>query len=158
MEILDSLSGFLNNDNLKDIIVVLKLKNEKDFVNSDKNEPIRSVLILMGQPDGSLQLATKCDRAVMPFYVGGMGDPFSKISIDKREQFTILHSGGSGNNRWETVSTFKLDSLNNEFILESNFSRGFIDDDNQTLISSKILTSKEFGWIKFSEYSVYKEY
>jgi hypothetical protein len=87
--------------------------------------------------------------------MGGMIDPFGSVEIDSMGVI-IKNAGGSGNARWEVVSKFHYDSVDNNIYLQEYFSRGYIDDDLQTTISKTHLTQKDFGRVRFDEYSIYK--
>ena len=81
-EILDLHRGDLNNDKREDVLLVLKAIDEEETSDVSNNPTPRPLLILIRQPDNSLQLARKNNKTVYCVNCGGvMGDPYMGLTI-----------------------------------------------------------------------------
>ena len=101
--VLDSASGDLNKDGIRDIVLILKKTNE-----DTQNETQRPLLILHGSKGKKYVPAAKNDKVVLCAACGGVfGDPYVGIVI-KKKYFSIEHYGGS-NWRWNRIITIKYD-------------------------------------------------
>ncbi len=81
-EILDMQRGYINNDKREDVLLVLKAIDEEETSDVSNNPTPRPLLILIRQPDNSLQLARKNNKTVYCVNCGGvMGDPYMGLTI-----------------------------------------------------------------------------
>jgi len=118
-EIKDSISGDLNKDGLKDIVLVLSHLQEDTFEMDE--EPKRLLLILFKSAVG-FKLSGKSSEVVMCRHCGGMyGDPYSQLDITKGV-LSIEHYGGSS---WRWTETRKFRYQQNGFYLIGSTSNLF---------------------------------
>jgi hypothetical protein len=120
---LEVVKGDLNKDNIADVAMVLKSKEEdKDDANKSGDElPPRLLLVLLKQADG-YKLAAKSDSAILCGDCGGVfGDPFAGITIVKGV-LIVDHFGGSAW-RWGTTHRFRYQQ--NDFYLIGKTSHSF---------------------------------
>jgi hypothetical protein len=159
---IDTSSGNLNFDSLKDMILVLRKDGEdstSDFANCKPEK--RPLLILLGQPNNVYKVAYRNDNAVYSIDCGGVfGDPFTGITI-KNGYFSIEH-GISGGEHWEHVITFKFDKLkSNWFLYKDHYIHYKFNDDNSdnadALVKDvdKLESVKNFGTIWFEKFNIY---
>ncbi len=160
-------SGDLNLDEYTDAILVLRKTSEESTSNYAENKPDkRSMLLLIGQKEGTYKLAYKNNNAVYCIDCGGLfGDPFTGITI-KKGYFSIEH-GVSGGHHWEHVTTFKYNkSKNNWFLYKDHYINykfnDSADENAEALVVDyeKLKTVKDFGEISFEKFNIYngKEY
>ncbi|HLP38864.1 hypothetical protein [Lacibacter sp.] len=96
--------GDLNKDNIDDIVLALKYKDEDTFEMDE--EPKRILLVLLMSNKG-LKVIGKSENVLMCRHCGGMyGDPFSAMDITKGV-LSIHHYGGSSW-RWSEVRKFRM--------------------------------------------------
>lgn len=78
-ELLDSKSGDLNQDGIMDYVIICK--NPKEDEEEDAKRPL---MILHGNPNGSLTLIERNDNIVLCFLCGGAwGDPYEGMTLKK---------------------------------------------------------------------------
>lgn len=148
--VIDSIAGFLNNDDLMDYILVCKSKNESE---TEYDEYQRKTYLYIGQSNGSYLQHSSNIGAVLCKNCGGIfGDPYSGISIEPKNGFTINHYGGS-NFRWELSSQFNYDQITDNWILvrQENISYSVFEPEN---IETEIFTSDHFGTVTFQEFDI----
>lgn len=162
-QVMDTCSGDLNLDSLKDWLLVLNRPGEDTLTESQyavDGQVKRKLLVLVGQPDNQYKLAGDNDNAVYCAQCGGggMGDPYAALVI-KKGYFSIEHYGG-GVRRWTRTSTFKYTPADSTWFLHKD-GHGAFDavpeegrDENK---KEKILTVKDFGKISFAEFDIYKD-
>lgn len=117
----------------------------------------RQVLILQETPKG-LVLKTSCDSAILNPKFGI--DPFISIYCDS-SSFSIIHAGGDDN--WEMSTSFEFRPELNDWFLTTINSRNDVTysgcDSSSIfgpLLYMVVLSEKDFGVIKFSDFSVTK--
>jgi len=154
MDVVSIDSGLLNTDSIKDYVIIIQKKDERKFFNEERNEPVKPVIVLFGPLD-NLMLSARCDSALYTYYQGGTSYDYS-VNIDTTGIFTVTFNGGSGFNRWEILSTFSFDSLSRVFLLTKHYSRGYFDSSEEgETISEQTKTPKDFGRVRFEDYSIY---
>ena len=147
--ILDSASGDMNNDRVKDLILILKNNNES--IENNYDELIRPLLILHGTKNNNYTLFAKNDSVVLCSICGGVfGDPYEAITI-KNNFFSIEHYGGS-NWRWTKIITFKYNEKVKKYILHKDAGASYHTStpDVQTEIKTK---QAYWGKQLFTKYS-----
>ena len=156
-EILDIQRGDLNNDKIEDFLLVLKAVDEKETPDTSNPTP-RPLLILIRQPDNSLQLARKNNKTVYCVNCGGMmGDPYMGLTIrDNYNYFSVEHYGGSSW-RWSKIITYKFDEDDQEWYLHKINEISYYVHDEKNTKEETIKTSMDFGVIKFEDYDIYEE-
>lgn len=109
----------------------------------------RSVLLLMRDGAGKLQIAKQNDRLVPCAQCGGVaGDPFGYLRVD-RGGFAVLIEGGS-RERWSDEYSFKYSADQQDWLLDQAV-RAVTD--TQTGEEKRIeLTEKDFGTIPFEQF------
>ncbi len=156
--------GDANLDGITDNIIVLRKNTEETTSNYAENKPDnRPLLLLLGKPDNSYQLAFRNDNAVYCIDCGGVfGDPFTGTAI-KNGYFSIEH-GIAGGQHWEQVITFKYDkSKSNWYLYKDHFVSYKMNDSNdenaEALVKDvdKMKTEKDFGKISFDNFNIYNE-
>jgi hypothetical protein len=101
--ILDSASGDINKDGVRDLVIILR--NKYETFNTDTTRPL---LLLEGNLKRRYKLLARNDSVVLCMGCGGVhGDPYQGITV-KSGYFSIEHFGGSGW-RWTRIITFKYD-------------------------------------------------
>jgi hypothetical protein len=152
---LDTTSGDLNLDLYPDMIMVLKKNGEDTTSDVSEHPEKRPLLILIGQPDLSYQLAARNDNTVYCIDCGGMmGDPFMDVVI-KKGYFSVEHYGGSGW-RWTRTVTFKYSPTENYWYLHKDGGDSFHVSEPDK-ITTKVRTTKDFGNVPFDSFDIYKE-
>ena len=149
--ILDSASGDLNRDGVRDLVLILKNNYEK--FNTDTTRPL---LLLQGNKYGLYKLIARNDSVVLCMGCGGVfGDPYQGISI-KNGYFSIEHYGGSGW-RWTRIITFKFVAKINQFVLhrDAGFSWHVSDVNKQT---EYLFGKDDFNKVFFKNYSYSKHW
>lgn len=149
--ILDSTSGDLNKDGIKDLVLILKNNYEK--FNSDTTRPL---LLLQGNKIGQYKLIARNDSVVLCMGCGGVfGDPYQGITI-KRGFFSIEHFGGSSW-RWTRIITFKFDTKSKRFYLHRDAGQSWhTSDPNKT--TKNIYNKTDFDNLPFYKYSYNKNW
>src|SRR5574338_633545 len=78
-EMLDYITGDINNDKKTDAILLCRRPDEDSVM---EEELIRPMLILVRQADGKLKQAVRNDHAILCRHCGGVfGDPYEGIEI-----------------------------------------------------------------------------
>lgn len=147
--ILDSASGDINKDGIKDIVLILK--NNYEPFNTGTARPL---LLLQGNKEGNFIVMSRNDSVVLCMGCGGAyGDPYDGITI-KNGYFSIEHHGGSGW-RWTRIITFKFDKKNKSFLLHRDAGYSWhISDPNKT--TENIFNKTDFDKLSFEKYSFNK--
>ncbi|MBL7936492.1 MAG: hypothetical protein JNM51_11870 [Bacteroidia bacterium] len=144
--LLDSVSGDLNKDGIKDLVLILK--NDTEIEMSDTTRPL---LILHGNKNKSYTLVARNDHVVLCQACGGVfGDPYNNI-VAKNNFFSIEHYGGS-NWRWTRIITFKYDVKTKQYVLhrDAGISYHTSDPDKTTNIITK---KQDFGKLPFVKFN-----
>lgn len=147
--ILDSASGDLNKDGIKDLVLILRNNYEK--FNYDTTRPL---LLLEGNKFGQYRLIARNDNIVLCLNCGGVhGDPYQGITI-KNGYFSIEHFGGSGW-RWTRIITFKFDTKRKGFYLHRDAGQSWhTSDPNKT--TENLFNKNDFDKLSFKRYSYSK--
>ena len=144
--LLDSTSGDLNKDGLKDLVLILK--NNLEETRPDTTRPL---LILHGIKKKGYTLVARNDYAVLCQSCGGVfGDPYDNV-VAKNNFFSVEHYGGS-NWRWTRIITFKYDLKTKQYVLhrDAGISYHTSDPDKTT---NTITNKKDFGKLPFAKYN-----
>ena len=153
--LLDSVSGDLDLDKMKDYILVLKKNGEDTLAGDPAKAPHRPLLILAGVAGGGFILKAKNDKTVLCFTCGGlMGDPFMGIVI-KNGYFSIEHYGGSSW-RWTRIITYKYSTADSRWYLFKD-GHEYFHATQPDSVQRTILTTKDFGKVAFEEFDIEKE-
>lgn len=106
-EIKDSVSGDLNKDGLKDIVLVMNHMQEDTFQMGE--EPKRLLLVLFRNKIG-FTLRAKSSEVLMCVHCGGIfGDPYESVEISKGV-ISVRHYAGSAW-RWLEVRKFRYQNI-----------------------------------------------
>jgi hypothetical protein len=116
----------LNNDNLQDVVLLLRDRREDTAQpGSDIRGANRLVLVLLKTTDG-YKLAVKSGEIVMCKDCGGVfGDPFSSIGV-ANGAVVIVHYGGSSE-KWSATRRFKY--RDGDFYLAGKTDAAFFGND-----------------------------
>jgi hypothetical protein len=140
---MDTLSGEVNSDHYKDLIMVLK-ETDEDTVTS--RTTIRPLLIFTGQPDGSLKLAARNDKVVHCIECGGvMGDPYEGMATS--EASFSVHMFGGSRWKWRREITFLYSSKHNDWFLLSDAHTTW-----DSLNPDDIEKTHSYGPIRFTDF------
>lgn len=144
--LLDSTSGDLNKDGIKDLIVVLK--NNLEETNPDTTRPL---LILHGTKTKGYTLAAKNTHVVLCKNCGGIfGDPYERLVV-KNNFFSVEHYGGS-NWRWTRIITFKYNVNTKQYILHRDAGISF-HTSNPDKTTNVTTNEKNFDKLLFVKYT-----
>lgn len=149
-EMLDSISGDLNRDSYKDLLIIFKNADEEDL-SETSDEPIdRPLLIYLRDSLNNYHLITQNNKVVLCYSCGGVfGDPYNGMAV-KNGYFTIEHYGGSAW-RWTRYITFKYSESDSTWYLHKDGGESFhASDPDNTEINIK--TVKDFGIVKFEDF------
>lgn len=145
---MDTVSGDLNKDKYRDMIMILKQTDEDTIYSRYTKRPL---LLFTGQPDGSLQLTAQNDSVVYCIGCGGvMGDPYQGVVI-KDGYFSVEMYGGSAW-RWNRIITFRYSKEDNEWLLHKDGGTSFHAAEPETTTEDYMRTVKNFGKVTFSEF------
>lgn len=154
-ELMDSVSGDLNNDGNVDVLVLLRTIGEDTLLQLEENYIKRPLLILTGKADGTFKLAARNDNAVYCRECGGaFGDPYASINIEGNS-FTISHYGGSSW-RWSREITFSYSAKEKDWLLFRDGGEEFNVADPEKVTSS-YRTSADFGKVLFVKFDIYQD-
>lgn len=145
-KILDSVSGDLNNDGLRDYAIILKNNLEEE--NRDTTRPL---LILIQTPKKEFQLYARNDNVVLCKSCGGVfGDPLDGVFITNGI-LTIHHYGGSSW-RWVRDIEFKYYIASKTFKLykDSEFSY-YAGNPKKT--ETRLNRKQDFGKLSFEKFN-----
>lgn len=120
-KIIDSVSGDLNNDNIKDIALVLEfyrpVKENRAYGDNDTEiitevqKPRILAIYFRRSATGSYRISTQNNHFMLRAEEGGeMGDPMRPISIEANN--LILSFEGGGHWRWKLNYSFKYQDKN----------------------------------------------
>jgi hypothetical protein len=154
-EVMDSVSGDLNNDGQVDVVVLLRAIGEDTMLQLEENYIKRPLLILVGKADGSFKLAARNDNAVYCRECGGaFGDPYASLSIADNT-FVISHYGGSSW-RWSREITFAYSSKEKGWMLVKDGGSEFNVADPEKVTES-YRTAADFGKVTFEKFDIYQD-
>jgi hypothetical protein len=138
--------GDLNSDNVEDIALILKVKNEED-----NQDALRPLLLITQNNNKEYTLAARNDSIVACRGCGGKMDPLAGISI-KNGYITIEHEGGR-REMWTRYITFHFDNTQKDWLLHRIDETSIDTFDPNSKQHSKKKTVDDFGIIPFKEYS-----
>lgn len=149
--LLDSVSGDLNKDGKKDMLIVLQSQHEPDSM-----ELARPLLILFGKTGGGYELAVRNDSTVMCRGCGGVfGDPYAGLVV-KNNFFSIEHYGGSSW-RWTRIITFRYDAGTRRFLLHRDAGESFHTSDPEKR-ELHVYNKELYGKLLFADYSYHQDW
>jgi hypothetical protein len=144
--ILDSAKCDLNKDGNADYIMILKSDSEETFPDTT-----RSLIVLMGKKNGTLEIFAKNDKIVSCRGCGGVfGDPYSGITI-RDNYFSIEHYGGSSW-RWTRIITFKYDFKLRKIFLHKDAGDSF-HVSNPDKIEFNTYNKESWSKVEFEKYN-----
>ena len=133
----------INNDSLKDLIVVFA--NQKEIDPQDPKTKIAPIVVLINQNNTSYKVFSNSN-----IYPNSFADAFKNLVI-KSSFFTIeLSNEVPDNYASDKYITFKYDAKQDHIFL-SKYGENINWKDTKT--TSKICTSKDFGEISFESYN-----
>lgn len=135
----DTVQGDLNRDGKVDILLLVE-------------EPETRILkVLLSEDKGTYREAAASSRAVYCEKCHDL-DTYQGIKI-KDGEFSIEHFGGP-EQRWARTTTFRyIPSMKDWYLTED----ALVHSGPDQTIEAKILTPKDFGEVKFSEFNLYQE-
>jgi hypothetical protein len=144
-------TGDLNADRKKDLILVIS-EVVPENAPYEEGAGARSVLILIGESDGSLSLAARNDTVAYCKNCGGVyGDPFAGVTI-RGTRFTVSNYGGS-NSRWSYSYTFAYSRRDRNWQLVRAEESTFHALEPERTTRTRIYTPpKNFGLIAFADF------
>ncbi len=147
-EMLDYVTGDLNNDKRTDAILVLKQTGE-DTLNTEANRPL---IILTRQANGKLKKIAQNDSAILCRQCGGIfGDPYEGIEITNTG-FEINFYGGSSW-RWYYHYSFIYNRVKNNWYLskqeEGSYHNTEIDETQKDITIDK----EELGEVSIDSFN-----
>ncbi|MFZ4399931.1 MAG: hypothetical protein ACOYO1_07855 [Bacteroidales bacterium] len=114
-DILDLKTGKLNTDELIDVVLILKTKNESKPHASWEGYWERPLLILFQQEDNTYKLKLQTDSLVLCEGCGGMVDPYGGMEL--KDNLIALSFYGGTRQRWTRDLEFTFDPKLDNFIL-----------------------------------------
>jgi hypothetical protein len=149
-KLIDSISGDLNNDNIKDLALVLEFyrpvkenraygDNETEII-TEIQKPRILAIYFRRSASGAYRLATQNNNFILRAEEGGqMGDPLRPISI-VANQLTLSFEGG-GNWRWKLNYSFKYQDKNWLLTTANNYAyqqeSGEVNDKQYDFVNNK---------------------
>jgi hypothetical protein len=135
--------GDLNRDGRSDYILVVE--------HAGKEDAPRSLLVIVGNADGSLKLARRSEKAVYCRECGGVfGDPFNGIEI-RKDRFVVHHYGGSSW-RWTNDATFAWSRRDRTWQLVRVETSSFHAGDPENEERKTHTSPRDFGKIDLAEF------
>lgn len=155
-ELEDTASGDLNLDGTTDWIMVLKKKNEENYL----NPPVRWLLLVCSDSLGKFYLAEKSDKAIDVLGSGGMRGPnsYSGLTISNGS-FEIKYLAGLMSRSEEVTVRFTYSSAKrNWFCTEQRtfwYNANYAGTDSIGYYSgNEIKTVSDFGILSFEKFSI----
>jgi hypothetical protein len=154
--VLHETTGDLNLDAYPDRILALKRDDEPDSVQGTEgaDTPIRPLLVLTGEPDGTYRLAARNDEALARLSSGQSYDYLKDIVI-KRGFFSIEQQGPMGGNLptlWRRIVTFRYAKPDDRWFLHKDGAET-VDVDTGKTTAVKIYTRQDFGELPFERFN-----
>lgn len=144
---LDYITGDLNNDKRADAILVLKISGEDTVMEELK----RPMLILLQQANGKLKLEKQNNNIILCRICGGVfGDPYENIEINNNS-FTIHFYGGSAW-RWSRRYKFKYSNKQKNWFIDEETESTYWNGDPDGTFNSIAIPAIESGRISFEKY------
>ncbi|WP_027388580.1 hypothetical protein [Chryseobacterium gregarium] len=135
----------LNNDNKKDIIFIYKTKNiDKEIETLDS-----PVILLLSTNDTYIKIE---NSNILYSFIPNNSVLDNNLVI-KNEFFTLEQTEGDGNNKKIIYITFKFDKYSKQIFLSKYGVETFFPDENKIIKKTQIFSEKDFGKIKFEDYS-----
>ncbi len=153
-EMLDYMTGDLNNDKKMDAILVLKEPGEDSITEANSKRPM---LILIRQANGKLKQVARNDNAIMCRHCGGsFGDPYEGLII-KPGAFELSFYGGSSW-RWAYTYLFNYNlSKKNWYLVREKQVSFQSGDPDKTMKEASILAS-ELGEVSIDQFDSEQSY
>lgn len=109
-EVLTYASGELNDDSLKDFLVVVHIAGEAN-INSASYAAERPLLLFIQTPNGDYELARRNDHVVFRVDEGGQCDPFldSGDGLIIKDHYFTVENGVACGKHWTDFITFKYE-------------------------------------------------
>lgn len=137
----DTLQGDLNRDGRKDLLLLVE----------DEVQGNRILKLLLADEQGKYQEALANATAVYCKTCHDL-DTYQGIKV-KDGEFSIEHFGGP-EQRWARTTTFRyIPSVKDWYLTED----ALVHSGPDQTVEAKILTPKDFGEVKLSEFNLYKE-
>ncbi|WP_316820679.1 hypothetical protein [Pedobacter gandavensis] len=155
-KVLDSVAGDLNQDQVKDLVMILEYQQEireSRAYGDNTTELITEIqkpriLAIYFKNKNGYQLATQNNNFILRSQEGGsLGDPLRPMGIEKN-QLSLSFQGG-GEWRWKLKYTFKYNG--NNWILEKannyyyNENSGELTDKQYDFVNRKLLVTTGLG-------------
>ena len=150
MVVLAEAEGYLNEDDLLDKILVLKMNTEEI---GEYAETPRNVMILIKDAEMGWELKGNNPNIVYCQGCGGVfGDPFAGISI-KDKTFTIEHYGGSAD-RWSRSIRFEYSEGMDNWVLMEDLGTSFSAIEPNSDTTYTYYNKKDYGMSLFDTYII----
>ena len=147
-EMLDYITGDLNNDKKQDAILILKQNGE----DTSYDELKRPLIILLRKADGKLQQEKRNDSAILCYRCGGaFGDPYEGIEI-KRTGFNISVYGGSSW-RWGLTYSFTYNAEKNNWYLTNEHQISYYSTEIESTEKKADISKEELGETPIESFS-----
>jgi len=146
-EMMDYITGDLNNDKKTDAILILKVIG-KDTLTEEVKRPM---LILLRHANGTLKPEKRNDDIILCRQCGGVfGDPYENVEI-KNNTFSIHFYGGSAW-RWSRGYTFKYNPKLKDWFIEEETESTYWNGDPDGTFNSIVIPAIESGIVSFEKY------
>ena len=149
MMLIEEAEGHLNNDDLLDHVLVLKMIDEDG---DDLSELKRHLMIIIGDENHGLMLMVDNPNILFCKSCGGVfGDPYDALAIDEKS-FSISHYGGSAD-RWSRTATFEYNEELDDWVIKEDLGTYFsaIESDSDTAYT--YYNKEQYGITLFVDYS-----
>jgi hypothetical protein len=140
----------LDRDGRQDAVLVLEATRRRPD-DEESDGFIRTLVVLLGQPDGTYRDAARNDKVAYCTGCGGvMGDPFEGVAV-KPGSFTVTNAGGSSW-RWTNEYTFNYSRRDRAWQLVRVVSRS-MHTSKPDLEEVKVSTPpRDFGKIDLADF------
>ena len=118
----------INNDKLKDYIVVAHRENEKKLSEQLEDAPRRPLLVFTQKSDGTFALSARNDYVVYAVNEGGQCDPFldDGEGLAVKSPFFTIQNGVACGSHWTDYITFKYSPALNDWVFHKRIFESWI--------------------------------
>ncbi len=151
-EPIDTFAGDINEDNLKDLVVVTGILKEDSLRYKNGDLP-RHLLIFLGQKNNQYKFSFRNEKVIPCIGCCGMTDPYGGMSV-KKGQIVINEYCASN---WKSISEYRFlyNPKLNDWLLDTIISESYAFDHEYYNLDTT--TKKDFGKVSIKTFVMYKD-